>query len=143
MAKRMRNSSATMGPEIIIVYGRESMEAPRAQAARFMAEEKIEPVFGGALASSASPAHVTLVMPEIEVGRSGISISVGAGAGVGADIGNVVRECLAVDGGCGEDSSGGGEGGAGFVWSLWWRKAGMEDEEGEKEVANVWHVACE
>lgn len=39
------------------------------------------PVFGGALSSSVSPAHVTLEIAESEVGRRGVSTSVGAGAG--------------------------------------------------------------
>lgn len=71
IANRTRNSSATIGPEIIIVYGRESIEAPRAHAARFMADENTEPVFSGAPSDSGSPAHVTLEMAEREVGRSG------------------------------------------------------------------------
>lgn len=33
-----------VGPEIIMVYGKLSIEAPRAQAARFIADEKMVPV---------------------------------------------------------------------------------------------------
>lgn len=64
------------------------MEAPRAQAAKFMADEKIVPVFRGAEAGSDSPAHVTWVESLSEmsngasaspVGRAGIDMVVEVG----------------------------------------------------------------
>lgn len=70
------------------------MEAPRAQAAKFMADEKIVPVFCGAEAGSDSPAHVTWVESLSEtsngasaspVERAGIDMVEVGGCGPGGE----------------------------------------------------------
>ena len=43
IAKKSSASSAAMGPAICMVYGKLSMLAPRAQAERFIADEKMVP----------------------------------------------------------------------------------------------------
>lgn len=57
------------------------MEAPSAHAARFMAEEKMVPVLGGASEGSSSPAHEVFggVGFVCGLGRSGVDGSVGDG----------------------------------------------------------------
>jgi len=76
IAKKSRNSRATIGPDTCMVYGKLSILAPSAHAARFIAEEKMVPVFFGAPDGSSSPAHVRL-----ETGERTVSSGVAALAG--------------------------------------------------------------